>query len=164
MSEQELGKKAFELHSQIIANEQLRRKLLADNMLMLSNMHSQELYKCILGDEEAPWSGYLAEVEVYYTRGKVARWIYIINHLIDEYNLDIKNLISIPESRLEEIARYATPENYEDLLDNAKVQTPQDWRNTLLELKGKPTSETCEHIKVKKLSVCEDCGYKHQIE
>ena len=61
----EKADKAFKLHNQIVKNEEERRRLLYENSLALLAMQESNLYQDILGDEKAPWSGYLGQVEIF---------------------------------------------------------------------------------------------------
>lgn len=163
ISEEKKGEKAFNLHTQVIENEKLRRELFLQNIILLEEMRNQELYKDILGDEKAKWSGYLGELEIFYSRWKVQRWIFIHQKLMNELGCQYNELLEIPESRLEEVARVAIQDNVKDLLDKAKILLSLQWKDTLAELKGKPTSEICSH-EFQKYEVCKTCGIKHESE
>lgn len=158
---EERAKQAFELDQSIKGNEKQRRKLLISNILDLIKMHDNGLYKSVLGEGVEPkWSGYLSDVGVFYTRSKIARWRRIITKLIQQYNLDINNLIDVPETRLEDIVRISkNKEDAELLIEKAKLYIGMDWINLVRTAKGKPTMEDCPH-NFEVYRVCKDCGAK----
>ncbi len=162
---EQLGQKAFALHRKIADIEEKRRELFIANILHLAEMKKEKLYKAYLGDEDAPWTAYLAQTDVFMTRAKVNRWLYLHDNLIEPYQLTLITIIDVPESRLEDIARFAkSKEEAIKLIDTAKEALPGDWRDTINELRGKPTRETCKHSDTEKLEVCKDCGNKHKLD
>ena len=76
-TEEQRGTLAFNKNTRIVMNEIKRRELLIENILLLNEM-KDGLYKDYLGDADAPWSAYLAETEIYYTRSRVNKWIFIV--------------------------------------------------------------------------------------
>lgn len=159
------SQKAFERHQKIIDREKMRRQLLAENVFDLNEMFETQEYKVILGFDPPPvWSGYLSQIEIYYSRAKVERWRKIVEKLVKSFGFDIIELFDIPESRLEDIARNATTkEQVKELLLTAKTNTPQDWKDTLAEFKGLPTSLDCKHS-AGIFKICSKCGMKEKVE
>ncbi len=154
---------AFERHQKIVERERMRREFLVENMRDIVSIFKTQQYKAILGDESAPWSGYLAEVEVYYPRNKVEKWRRIIE-MFDSIGASLELSMGIPESRLDDLTQISisNKDSFIDWLSQAKTALPLDWKNFIAESKGKPTSENCQHS-FKKLEVCSICGVKHQI-
>lgn len=158
----DVGQEAFRLHTKIAENEEKRRALMIENILCLEEMREKELYKSYLGDTEAKWVSYLAQLEVFYTRSKIQRWIYIMQRLVKPYGIALHELVTLPESRLEDIARHANKENWEQLVEEAKVLTSTDWKITLAKIKGIDL-ENCQHEKEEVVKICNSCGRKHKI-
>lgn len=161
--EEQRGSKAFNLSQKVANNELERRRLFLENIKILREIRDEELYKDILGDEHGKWAGYLGDVEVYYSRWQVQRWIFILERLVDGFGLDPSTFFDIPESRLEEIAQHANSSNATFLVDSARTLIPQAWRDTIAELKGKPTSEICHH-NYQVYEICRVCGSRHQVD
>ena len=157
---------AFTRHSKIVNRENTRRGLLLENVEDLVKMFDTQQYKVILGfDPEPHWSGYLAQVEVYYSRAEVERWRKIWRRLVQELKIKPEELILVPVTRLEDIARFVRSTNEaEEMLGAAKINTPQDWKDTLAKYNGQPTSLDCDHKGSKIFKICGKCGIKHVIE
>ena len=69
------AEKAFKIHQDIIEREKQRRKLFGLNAIDLVQMFDKNFYKSILGEGvEAKWAGYLADIEIYYSRSKIGRF------------------------------------------------------------------------------------------
>lgn len=164
MNLEEKGKKAFNIHKQIEAREIKRRELFAQNVLDLVQMHDEKLYEPILGFDPPPkWSGYLGLIELFYSRSQVERWRKIINKLVKDWDIEPKVFITIPETRLEDIANLIQDKKEGlELLAQAGTVTAMDWRRIVQELKGEPTSDTCKHG-YEVYRICKKCGDKiHQ--
>jgi hypothetical protein len=163
MTKEERGEKGFKLHKLIEENEKKRRALLLENVLYLNEILTDQLYKEILGDEEAEWVAYLAQLQVYYTRSEVIRWIRIKRKLVDEFGLDASILVEVPITRLENICGVAVDKaQAEQLIGVAKVQLGKDWKDTIAALKGKPTMEECQHL-FNQFEICKTCGFRHKL-
>jgi hypothetical protein len=165
MNEKERADRAFALNTKIIENEQRRRALLIENIGLLSEVFEGEFYKEILGDPEGTFAGFLGQVEVYYTRAEVMRYIKIRQKLVGEFGFDLKTLLDIPVTRLENVASYCeSKESAEKMLDVAKVALSSDWRDEVNELRGKHTSTDHEHDFSKVVKICSICGRKQNVE
>lgn len=160
---QEKGKEAFLLHQNIIDRELIRRKLFLENVSDLVKMHKTKLYKIQIGDKNAQWSSYLSQVELYYSRGEVEKWRNIFSNFVEKFAIDPLTFVDIPSSRLEEISRIAeSKEKAEEYFHQARVLTPQFWKDFIAEVTGKPTSDEHDH-KFSMFRICKDCGLKiHQ--
>ena len=165
-TEKERADKAFKLNKQIVDNEQKRRALLIENIGLLSTIQDEGLFREILGDENATFVGVLAQLEVYYTRAEVLRYLKIKQKLVNEFGFDLKELLDIPVTRLENVAAYCeSKESAEKMLDMAKVATSSDWRDEISTLRGKPTSEDGHrHDFSKVYKVCAICGKKEDAD
>jgi hypothetical protein len=151
-------------HNLVVELNNASRRVQHDIMRTLNELFKTQGYKAILGDENAPWSAYLSQAEIFYPRSKVNNWRKIISVLEDKFDLTSSDYVNVPESRLINIARVATSaEDAKELIANAEVLTPLDWKNLIAERKGKPTSEECKHDFVS-LQVCPHCGLKAKHE
>jgi len=157
------GDTAFKLHQQIKSNELQRRELLAINSELLSKIKKNELYRAILGDDKAPWSAYLGQIEVMYSRHDVYNMIRIQQKYCEELGLKYETIADIPKSRLAIIIGIVTKDNVQDWLNKARVLTNQDFKDEFREAKGLPTTETCTH-KLEEYEICSICGFKHKKE
>jgi len=161
--EEQIGEQIFELDQKIRGNELARRMLMIENMQNVIKMVSTRSYRAILGDDKADPSAYLAEIGIFYSRAKVRRWKRILEFL-EQSSIEPKIIFDIPESRLEQIALvkdvFKTKDDALETLEKARLLIPRDWKNTLLELRGKPTLDDCKHEN-KTYEVCVNCGEKH---
>lgn len=163
LTKEERGEEGFNIHRQVVKREKERRVLFLENVKDISYIYDKQLYKDILGSEEATWSGYLAEIEIYYSRNEVISWINIRKKLTIELNINPAEYVYVPISRLTDIANIAKDTTQAiDLIGHAKLLNPLDWKNILAELKGQPTSETCKH-NYKLYRICKVYGLKHQV-
>lgn len=156
---EEQGIKANELHQKVAQNEEMRRALLMENMQMLSELKTKELYRAILGDERAPWSAYLGQLEVFYTRNEVNNYIRIYDKFINELGVDKNRIYKITRSRLFDLLPIINKENVEELLSMAEVFTSQDWKNEMRTRRGKISIDDCKHS-FESFEACADCGFK----
>ena len=156
---------AFNRHQTIIGREIARRRLFAENVLDLSEMFENQEYKVILGFDPPPqWSGYLSQVEVYYSRGQVERWRKIVKKLIKDFGFIIDEIVDIPEGRLEDITKISeTKDEANELIVIAKTALPRDWKITINKRIGKPNPDDCEH-KPEHFAICKRCGNKEKIQ
>jgi len=155
------SEEAFTRHQRIGDRELQRRQLLAENIMDLNEMFESQGYKAILGFDPPPrWSAYLAQIEVYYSRAEVERWRKIVQRLVKDFGYELRDFLDIPVSRLQDIVSIATDkEKAKDLFYRARSNTPQDWKDTLCEFTGKPTSDECIH-KMSVWQICSKCGTK----
>ena len=151
------------LHDMIVTNEEERRKLFFENVLMLSSLKKSKLYKDLLDPQtDRSWVSYLAQLEIYYSRWSIERWMKIYDKLIKELDIKVDTLRGIPETRLYELAIVSDKNNVDEWISRAKTATSLDWRNFLAENKGLPTTEECKHKNSKFYSICDDCGFRHK--
>lgn len=165
MNEIEKADRGHSLNESIVRNELKRRELLVENIDALSEILDTQLYKVILGDENADWSGYLAQLDVFYTRAEVNRFIKIKRKLQGEFGFNLKDLLDIPVTRLEDVASFAqSKEAAEKLLDIARVATSQDWKEEISSVRGKPIVTRDDGHTHEFQKVCKICGEKHNLE
>jgi hypothetical protein len=157
------GATAFKLHTKITDNEKQRRKLLAENAELITEMIDGGYFRHYLGDPSAEPVSYYAQIEVYYSRNQIRRLITVKKILNDNFGIGLEDVFDIPESRLTDICAVAKKENVNELLEKARVLTPSDWRTEIRELKGLRTVETCSRHDFKKTAVCKICGHKESI-
>lgn len=162
MNEQK-GEKAWALHTQVIKNEQMRRALLIENMKNIHELHLDKLYTVIIGDEDAPWSAYLANNDIFYSASQVYTYDKIYGKFVKELNIDIDKLIDIPHSKLSNLISVVTKENVDDWLSKAESLTTQDFEDELRKAKGKISYLDCPH-KYVPYSICSSCGFRHKGE
>lgn len=155
---EENGKIAHNLHTFITENEIKRRNLLAKNAELITEMIDTGAYKLVLGDEKAPVTAYLAQLEVYYSRSEVSRFRAIVKTFKAlGVGLDV---FDIPDSRLTDIAKFATKENIEEFLMNARTFTSTDWNSYVRLQKGLPVEEDCVEHDFETIHVCKKCTKK----
>ena len=158
--EQRRGEDGFDLHQKIIVRERERRISLIKIGGLLYEIKKQQLFKDILGDEQAKWSAYLSQTEIMFSRHKVKYLLQIHSYFILQRQISPEELARYPLSRIIEIIKYAnSDEKINSLLQVAAVALPQDWRDTINELRGKIPSEDCNHL-FENIKVCENCGKK----
>jgi hypothetical protein len=158
---------AFNRHQSIIQREEARRKLLIENIIDITNLFDSEEYKAIIGDEDASWSAYLSQLEVFYSRSEVNTWRRVINKFVNEYAIPIEELATIPVSRMKDLLSICKPdmekERVYEFIGIAKTALPLDWKNVIAEQKGIPTSDDCEH-QFDTVEICKKCGFKHKTQ
>jgi argininosuccinate lyase len=127
-------------------------------------MYDENLYPAILGEgKDQKWSGYLGQIEVFYTRSQVERWRKIITKLVGEFKMNPDRLLEAPETRLANIADVAkTPEEAEVMFKQALVVPARDWKLIMCEKQGKESLEDCGHSDFKTYKICARCGFKKQ--
>lgn len=152
---------AFKQHEAIKQNEKIRRALLAQNAEILSSLFTSGDYKSIVGDPDAEWSAYLAQVDVYYSRNEVDSYIKVYTKLTKELGIPKEVWIDIPITRLTDCLRLITASNWEDWFATALTLTTRDWTLHVRESKGLTTEETVGHVHDNKLyEICKQCGKK----
>ena len=161
----EHSNEAFQRHQNICEREKQRKLLLIENIVDLVSMYNSEDYKLILGDENSPWSGYLGQIEIFYSRAKVERWRKIWKQLISKWDFTPEELFEVPETRLEDICSIGVSKvHISELLEQAKQLTAHDWKIIVDKAKGKVTSEDCKHEDSKTFKICSKCGFKEKID
>ncbi len=159
---EEVGNEAFVVHSQIAENEKQRRQLLLENAELIHLMHSKGLYKVILGDENAPWSGYLTQHELFYSASKVYMLDKIYLKFIKELELDPSEIADIPHSKLANLIGVVTEENVHEWLTKARTLTSQDFNDEIRVAQGKESYLTCPHRNQVTYDICSSCGFRHK--
>ena len=156
------SQEAFDRHNEIKKRESMRRQLLALNIEDISKMYETQGYRVILGDDPTPpWTAYLAEVELFYSRAQVERWRRIYQKFVKEFELTLDKFFDVPETRLEDMSKVVKNKSeIDEWLNRALTATSLDWRNFIAEAMGKVTTEECEH-KFKIFEICNTCGTKH---
>jgi len=157
-----LGKKAFSCHRSIEQNEKLRRILLIKNITSLVDMLDKEYYKVILGDEQAEWAGYLAQLEIFYSRNQVHTYTKIYKYLTQNLNIDPEKWFEVPITRLSECLPFVNKKNYRSWFDKANILTGQDWQIEIRKEKGLITEEDEHKCDMVEYEQCRICGVKHQ--
>lgn len=163
MLQEDKGNLAWKLHNKISENETQRRILLLQNMQFIHQIHSDKLYKVLLGDEEAPWSAYLGQNEVYYSTSKVYTMDKVYGKFIVELGVDNQVLKEIPLSKLSNLIGVVTKENVEEWLTKARELTGQDFNDELRKATGKISYLECPHKNEVDYKICQSCGYRHKI-
>lgn len=162
MNEQ-TGEKAFKLHQQIAENEKQKRQLSIESAELIHLMHSEKLYKVILGDENAPWSAYLSQNEVYLSASKVYMLDKIYGKFIKELGLEVTQIVDVPYSKLANLIGVVTKENVEEWLNKSKVLTSRDFNDELRIAQGKESFFECSHRNQVNYSICQSCGERHKV-
>lgn len=161
MNNEKQGEVAFSVHNQIIENEKQRRSLFLQNMELIHEMHNKQYYKSILGDDEAPWSAYLGQHEVFYSASKVYTMDKIYSKFVKELEVDIDEISDIPSSKLSNLLSVVNRENVSDWLTKARVLTTQDFEDELRKAQGKISYLECPH-NFKEYEICAKCGFRHR--
>jgi len=155
------GQKAFQLHANVIKNEQMRRVLLLESMAFIHELHNTGMYKSVLGDENAPWSAYLSQFEVFYSASKVYMFDKIYGKFIKELNLDPIIISQIPLSKLSALVKIVTKENVFEWLNKAESLTSHDFEDEIRKAHGKVSYLECPHSNERAYMICQSCGFKH---
>lgn len=156
------GTKAWELHQSIQKNELERRRLLLENMSLIHDIHSNGLYKVILGDDNAQWSAYLGQHEVFYTRSKVYTLDKIYQKFIKQLKLDPSQISEIPLTKLSALLPIVDDQNVLYWIAQAEALTSQDFNDELRKSQGKISYLECPHSNTKLYTICSSCGFRHQ--
>ena len=157
------GEKAFNIHSQISGNETQRRILLSKNISLLKAIKKDNLFKVILGDQDAEFTAYLGQVETMYSRNEVYNYIRIHDKFVDDLKMSFIDICDIPLSRLIELIPVVEEGNVSNLLEQARVLTSQDFRDVVRQIKGLPISDDGHQHKMVQYEICAECGVKHKI-
>lgn len=159
--EQRRGEEAFEIFKKLKENEFQARNFLAENAKYYAEIFDRQLFKDLLGSEDAEWSGFLAQVEVFHTRNE-------IKSLIDTYKkftelgIDYKTICDIPIMRRVDLMKIVNKDNLEEWLSKARILIPQDWKKEIREFLGKPIEDNCSHD-YQNYEICKICGERHKI-
>jgi len=160
MHTEENGEIAFKLHKELLANEEARRQLLIANTRILTRLKEEHLYRDILGDENAPWAGYLGLVDVCYSRSEVHDMLRIYKKFEQELHIPINSYIDIPKSRLVGLIPIINNENYEEWFSKARTLLSKDWKIELRQAKGLITEEDEHQHEYEEYEICSICGQK----
>lgn len=157
---EERAKEAWELHQEIIAGENMRRKLMGQNAVKLAKLYKDKLYKELLGDENGEWAGYLANTQIFYTRNQVDTYIRLYNKLTVKLDIHPDIWVEVPLTRLCDILPVITLENYEYWFIQANVLTAKDWHIVMNQAKGNLTEEEHQDHEYSYYKICKQCGQK----
>lgn len=164
---EERGKQAFTIHQEIVKNEEKRRSLIGENAKLLSVIYDNGLYRELLGDENASWSGYLGDLQIFYSRSRIFNLVSIYKKFTDKLNISAEQWVQIPTSRLVDMLPFVTLENCEDWFAKALTFTSRDWLIESRRARGLITSEDEHTHQMVGYNICKVCGLKectHQIE
>jgi hypothetical protein len=159
--EERKGENSFAMWKELIDNiSEIRNKTIR-NAEIFTEIYDHQGWRDIVG-EGSEWSALLGQVEVFYTRAEVSRWMLLWRKLHNEFGLNLEDVFDVPVVRLEKIASYSeTSKQAQELVDKARAMPRKDWDDEVLTLKGKPTSLECDHeggfMKIEK---CKTCGSK----
>ena len=164
--EERRGERAFEAWKKLTENIANIRKFTIENAKLFTEIYDNQWQKDILGDEEASWVAFLAQPEVFYTRSEINRFMILHKTLSVEWGFVLEDLLDIPITKLENIARYCkSSSEAQHYLDLARTFSSADWKEEMNKLVGKPSAVDCNHVGlIKKYAVCSKCGNKHPIE
>lgn len=162
MSDSIRGQEAFDKHQEIVSNEKTRRELMAKNARLLNEMHESHLYQDFLGDNEAEWAGYLAEVEVYYTRSKVHALTTAYKRLTEKLGIHEDIWSQVPLTRIIDMLPIVTAENYPDWFAKGLTLTTRDWNIEIRQAKKLPTEEDEHEHDMVEYKICKKCGRKEK--
>ena len=160
MTDAQTGQDAFDIHEKIIANEKLRRDLIADNARLLKDMREKEYYKVILGDPDSEWAGYLGQLDVFYTRSKVHQLTTLYKRLTEKLGIPEGAWAQVPLTRLMDALPVIDGNNYIDWFTKALTLTTRDWNIELRTAKGLPHEEDGHEHDMKVYDFCKVCGVK----
>ena len=159
IDKEKLGEMFFKLNESVKDKERTRRALMIENIKDICNIFNNKLYKV----EFEEWTGFLGQIEIFYSRTEINRFIKIKKRLIDEFGFDAYKIFDIPVTRLENIAVYSKDkEQAQELLGKANVLTSRDWRNEMNKLRRRPQMEDCKHQCVG-YEICNFCGFKRKL-
>ena len=163
MEKNENAEYAFSLHKMIEENEIKRRELLFYNMEILNKIYREKYFKIILGDEEAQWSAYLGQHEIFYARSKIFTMNRIYQRFIVELKIDVQRIAPIPLTKLANLLPVVDKKNVDEWLTKAEVLTNQDLNDEIRIASGKESYLNCEHKEEQTYKVCSKCGNRHRI-
>lgn len=163
--DQRNAEKAFELHKSIIENEQKSRLLFMENVSRFAELYQTQGFKDILGDEAAEWRSYLAQLEIYRNRSDINRWLKIKTALVDQYLIELDELLTAPATRIGDIAYIAkSSEEARELLSFANTYSPAQWKEEVHRRTGKHTRDDGHPHDMKKFAACKFCGLKEYVD
>ena len=158
------GKKAWEIDERIKNNEKARRMLLAKNAELLDTIYEEKLYKELLGFEDGEWAGYLADLEIFYTRNQINTYRRLYRKLTLELDIAPEVWVDVPITRLSDCLPVLTKSNYGDWFTSALSLTSRDWNIELRKFKGLDTEEDEIHTHDNQIfEICRTCGKKHKL-
>jgi len=157
ISKEELdGELFFKLNNTIIDREKERRKLMIENIQEITEIFDKKLYLVQFEN----YAGFLGQLELYYSRSMVYKFMLIKKKLVDEFGMDPYDIFDIDTSRLEDIAKFAQDKiQANDLLGKARLFTSREWKDEFNILRGKPVLDNCPH-KMIAFEICATCGLK----
>lgn len=165
MMDAKRGEDAWKIYEAVKANERQRKLLLAQNAALLNEIWDKKYYKEILGDEEGEWAGFLADIEIYYSRNEVNTLAHLYRRLTKELAISPEIWIDIPITRLSDVLTLLTASNYADWFASAITLTPSDWKKELYKFKhGHEMDDETKHVHDQvPYNICRICGNKKKI-
>jgi hypothetical protein len=157
----ESGDKAWALHNGIVENEMKRRGLLLDSMKLIHELHNSGLYRAVLGDEDAPWSAYLSQHEVFYSASKVYTMDKVYQKFVKELEVSTDKISDIPVTKLSQLLKIVTKENVDEWIIKARELTTHDFEDEVRVAMGKESYLTCPH-NFANYEICAKCGFRHR--
>lgn len=148
--------RAFELNKELEKIEYNRRILLLNASKILNEIYETQAYKDILGDDQATWSAYLSQPNIFLSRNKLHKLFLVGKLFLKKLEIPIEELALIPLQRLVDILSVEIDDN---ILEEAKTLTPNHWKIAIRERKGLTTSENCSHNE-ETYKICRVCGHK----
>jgi hypothetical protein len=152
---------AFATHQRIVEREKKMRELKIENIADYDSLYKTQGYRVVLGDEEGEWTHYLAQLEIYRSRGEIHALVKMKEKLSDEWDFKLDEIIDIPLGRLGTIAMIAADKTQAaDLITLARGATTKDWSEEINKLKGKPIPEDGHKHDNVTYRICKICGNK----
>jgi hypothetical protein len=163
-AEERRGEESFAMWKELTDNISDMRNKTIRNAEIFTTIYDRQGQKDILGDETAPWDALLSQVEVFYTKAKVARWMLIWKTLHNEFCFELNELFGIDETKLEAVSLHCSNASEAGrYLELAKTASSREWLDEMNKLQGKPTREDCQHLNKAKFEICPKCGDKHKL-
>ena len=123
-------------------------------------MFEKELYKAVLGDENAPWSAFLGQVEIFYSRSRVNTLLRIYRKFTKELGMTPDDYFDVPLSRLEALLPVVEANNRQEWVDKARVLLRKDFDIELRQAKGLPFEDDDHEHDMVQYEICSRCGLK----
>lgn len=109
-------------------------------------------------DDVNTWTEYLKQINK--SRSAVHNYISVYEHFNDvvEQNAELSDVQFTRMIQATKHAKNMNSEEKEDLLHKAKETDSEGWNNTLKEIDGEQTTDTCEHTEKELFERCVCCG------
>ena len=156
------GELAWKLHNEVISNEAKRRTLFLENMRTINELYNSKLYQVVLGDEDAPWTAYLSQFEIFYSASKVYTMNKVYQKFVKELGLTIEEIQGFPITKLSQLLPIVDKANVKEWLNKAFELTNQDFADEIRIAQGKESYLDCTHTEVN-YGICSKCGFRHRV-